>query len=59
MATAFGKRFSLLRFSLRSLFLFVTALCVFLGYELEWIRRRRAFVKAHMRNAPNLERLND
>lgn len=30
-----------LRFSLRSVFVLITALCVFLGYEFEWIRRRR------------------
>jgi hypothetical protein len=59
MTSAIGKRFSLLRFSLRSLFILITAICIILGYQLEWIRRRHAFVKAHMRNAPNLERLND
>ncbi len=37
-------RLSIWRFSLRSLLLVVTALCVFFGYELEWIRRRHAFV---------------
>src|SRR5262245_40061609 len=37
-------RFSIWRFSLRSLLLLVTAVCVFLGYQLEWIRRRRAFI---------------
>ncbi len=37
-------RFSFLRFSLRTLFLVITAVCLFLGYELEWLRRRRAFV---------------
>src|SRR5437868_10255246 len=42
MATA--KRFSFVRFSLRSLFVLMTVICVFMGYELEWIRRRRAFL---------------
>lgn len=47
MASAIGNRFSLLRFSLSSLFLFVTALGLFLGYELEWARRRKEFIEKH------------
>src|SRR5262245_38567462 len=43
----------LTRFSLRSLLLLVTALCLFLGYELEWIRRRRAFLHEQLtKHAP-------
>jgi hypothetical protein len=38
-------KFSVLRFSLRSLFVFVTAIAVFLGYELNWIQKRRLFLK--------------
>jgi hypothetical protein len=29
------------RFSLRTMFVLVTALCVWLGYQLNWIRQRR------------------
>jgi len=38
------RQWSIWRFSLRSLLLLVTALCVFLGYQREWIRKRRAFM---------------
>ena len=33
-----------LRFSLRSLLLVVTGLCLFFGYQLEWIRKRHQFL---------------
>jgi hypothetical protein len=39
-----GKKISIVRFSLRSLFVLITAICVFMGYELDWIRRRRSFL---------------
>jgi hypothetical protein len=45
MASAIGKRFSLLRFSLRSLFVLVTAICVLFGYELNWVHQRRTFIR--------------
>jgi len=37
-------KFRWFRFSLRSLFVVLTGLCVFLGYQYEWVRRRRAFL---------------
>src|ERR1051325_1504803 len=36
-----------IRFSLRSLFVVVTALCSFFAYELSWIRQRREFLTSH------------
>jgi hypothetical protein len=38
------QRFSFARFSLRTLFVLITAICIFLGYQWEWIRQRRSFV---------------
>jgi hypothetical protein len=35
------------RFSLRTLFVVVTLLCVWLGYQVNWIRQRRAFLASH------------
>src|SRR5262245_5702551 len=32
------------RYSLRTLFVVVTLLCVWLGYSLNWIRQRREFI---------------
>jgi len=46
---AIAKRFSFVRFSLRSLFVLVTAICLFLGYELNWIKRRHAFLDEHIK----------
>src|SRR4051794_15086767 len=40
-------RFSIFRFSLRTLFLGITAVCIFLGYQWEWVRRRRKFYDEH------------
>lgn len=37
-------RFSIVRFSLRSLFLAITAICIVLGTQWEWVRQRRSFV---------------
>jgi len=35
----------------RSLFLFVTAVCLFLGYQLEWVRQRHAFLDEQLDTA--------
>jgi hypothetical protein len=43
------KRFSFVRFSLRSLFILTTAICIFLGYQWEWVKRRRAFLAEQTR----------
>ena len=34
------------RFSLRTMFVLVTVLCVWLGYQLNWIRQRREEIKS-------------
>ena len=39
------RRFLIVRFSLRTLFLAISAVCIFLGYELNWIHQRRAFLR--------------
>src|SRR6476620_11492731 len=44
-----ARRISIVRFSLRSLFVLITAICVFLGYELNWIKRRYAFLDEHIK----------
>ena len=36
-----------LRFSLRTLFVLVTVVCVWLGYQLNWIRERRKYLEEH------------
>jgi hypothetical protein len=33
-----------MRYRLRTLLIVVTGICCFMGYELEWIRKRRAFL---------------
>ena len=38
----------LARFSLRALFIFVTAICCFLAYEVNWIVKRRNFRAQHV-----------
>jgi hypothetical protein len=43
MSEAPTSRRRWLRFSLRTLFVVVTVLCVWLGYELNWIRQRHHF----------------
>lgn len=48
-----------LRFSLRALFLVVTVVCVWLGYHLNWIRQRHAFLaeqEAAAANSVNISR---
>jgi hypothetical protein len=42
------------RYTLRTLFIWLTAGCCFLGYELDWIRQRHRFIETHSpsRDAP-------
>jgi hypothetical protein len=48
------------RFSLRALLLLVTAVCIFLGYEMNWVHQRRAFLaeqEEKRKACPALEQL--
>lgn len=44
MRVTIQRPWKLIRFSLRSFFVVVTVLCLWLGYELNWIRQRHDFV---------------
>ena len=44
MSNAMRRPWRLIRFSLRTFFIAVTALCTWLGYELNWIRQRNDFL---------------
>lgn len=43
------------RFSLRTLFLIVTILCVWIGYQLNWIRQRHAYFQRPFRTFSDRE----
>jgi hypothetical protein len=52
------RKWSIWRFSLRTLLLLVTALCVLLAYEWEWIRERRAFMNEQIKVLDGPEQVN-
>lgn len=46
---------SFFQFNLRSAFIALTLACLFFGYEFDWIRQRRQFIRAHVNNRHEYE----